>query len=689
MKKVLCLLLFVASFIMLSHNVFAQEVTITLQPGWNWIGYPRPEAVDIATALGDFTPEEGDVLYSQFNFAMYQDGEWSGNFTQLAPGLGYMYYSNKTNPVDIVIGSAAPGLSITLDYPTEVNATTATCSGTVSMEAGNSLRIILKGICWGINPNPTLNDNYLELGNETGQFSGTMTELAPVSMYFARAFAVTPTGIFYSSQQSFTTLQIIYLPTVTTNTVSDIQPNTAICGGNVTSDGNGTVTARGVCWSTSNNPTIANNHTDNGNGTGSFSSTITGLSPATTYYVRAYATNETGTAYGPSRTFTTSVALPTVTTANLYDIGPTSAFGGGNVTDAGGGTITARGVCWCTSGNIPTIADSHTDDGTGTGSFYSIITGVTPGTTYYIRAYATNEAGTSYGIIRTFSTMSGSNSSVGIIAHRGFYKFANASGTVVAIPQSAENSIYAVRAAIDLDFEGTEFDVQITKDNQLIVFHNLKMNNNNIYNTNYSTLQTLSEFTLANGETVPKLTTFLSNCRNRLQAQEQRLGERHTKLVVEIKTHSSMAEKQIDTLVNRTIRYIRNYGLQDDVFFISFNMSVCQKVTERMPGVPVAYLSSVSTNSNGSSPAYSPSVLLGDYGIPHIDYEYKLFQSSYHPEWVQQAHNLDMTVNVWTVDTKTVANSMRTLGVDYITTNVPLNIRAWFAEEQKKDSSQK
>ncbi len=684
MKKSLFLFLFAASFVMLSHVAFAQEVTVTLQPGWTWIGYPGSETVDIAAALGDFAPEEGDVIKSQSIYTMYQEGEWSGDLTQFTPGMGYMFFSNRTEPVDIVFGNVHPQLSMTLDYPSEVTATTATCSGTVSPEAGSNLRVILKGICWGLNPSPTLNDNYLEVGNEAGQFAGTMTELAPVTMYYARTFVVTPMGIYYSSQQSFTTLQMIYVPTVTTNSVSDILSNTATCGGDVTSDGNGTVTARGVCWNTSDNPTIANNHTVDGSGTGSFTSTITGLSPVTTYYVRAYATNEVGTAYGPSMTFTTSVALPTVTTATLFDIGPTSAFGGGNVTNAGGGTVTARGVCWSTSGNIPTIADSHTVDGSGTGSFYSIITALTPGTTYYIRAYATNEAGTNYGIIRTFSTLANSDSSVGIIAHRGFYKFANASGTVVAIPQSAENSIYAVRAAIDLDFEGTEFDVQITKDNQLIVFHNLKMNSNLIYNTNYSTLQTLSEFTLANGETVPKLTTFLNNCRNRLQAQEQRLGERHTKLVVEIKTHANMAEKQVDTLVNRTIRYIRNYNLQNDVFFISFNMSVCQKLTERMPGAPVAYLSSVSTNNSGSSPAYSPLDLLGNFGIPHIDYEYKLFQSNYYPEWVQQAHNLGMTVNAWTVDTKTIANSMRTLGVDFITTNVPLNIRAWFAESQNR-----
>ncbi len=96
------------------------------------------------------------------------------------------------------------------------------------------------------------------------------------------------------------------LPTVTTSSVSSITSSTATCGGNVTNSGNATVTARGVCWSTSHNPTVSNSHTIDGSGTGSFTSIITWLSQNTTYYVRAYATNSFGTAYGEERTFTTN-----------------------------------------------------------------------------------------------------------------------------------------------------------------------------------------------------------------------------------------------------------------------------------------------------------------------------------------------------------------------------------------------
>jgi uncharacterized protein (TIGR02145 family) len=97
-------------------------------------------------------------------------------------------------------------------------------------------------------------------------------------------------------------------PSVSTGSVTNITTTTATCSGNVTSDGKATVSARGVCWSTSENPTVANSKTTNGTGVGTYTSNITGLSPNTTYYVRAYATNSQGTAYGEQRTFRTLTA---------------------------------------------------------------------------------------------------------------------------------------------------------------------------------------------------------------------------------------------------------------------------------------------------------------------------------------------------------------------------------------------
>ena len=136
-------------------------------------------------------------------------------------------------------------------------------------------------------------------------FTYSFTGLTAGTTYHVRTYATNSTGTTYGAERSFTTFA---LPTVTTNTVSSITTSTASCGGNVTADGGTSVTARGVCWSTSHNPTTNNNKTTNGTGMGSFTSSITGLISGTTYYVRAYATNSVGTAYGNEVTFTTTPA---------------------------------------------------------------------------------------------------------------------------------------------------------------------------------------------------------------------------------------------------------------------------------------------------------------------------------------------------------------------------------------------
>lgn len=193
-------------------------------------------------------------------------------------------------------------------------------------------------------------------------------------------------------------------PTVTTTAASSISDVGASSGGNVTLDGGASVTGRGVCWATSANPTILDTCTSNGTGTGAFSSLLTGLSASTPYHYRAYATNSVGTAYGSDLTFST-ITTPTVTTTSATSITNTTAVSGGNVTSDGGGTVSARGVAWSLSSN-PTISDSHTSDGTGTGVYASSITGLSQGTLYHYRAYATDLAGTAYGADQTFTTTS-------------------------------------------------------------------------------------------------------------------------------------------------------------------------------------------------------------------------------------------------------------------------------------------
>ncbi len=335
-------------------------------------------------------------------------GIFTSNLSGLTPNTTYYVRAYATNSVGTGYGNEVSFTTQAIQLPTitttavtSITLTTAVSGGNITADGGGT--VTARGVCWSTSANPTTADNSTSDGSGTGVFTSNLTGLTPNTTYYVRAYAVNSAGIAYGSQVSFTT-QAIQLPALTTTAASSITLTSAVSGGNITSDGGGAVTARGVCWSTSANPTTSDNITSNGTGTGVFTNNLTGLSPSTTYYVRAYATNSAGTAYGNQVSFTTSaIQLPTVTTSAVTSITPTTAVSGGNVTGDGGGTVTVKGVCWATSTN-PTTSDNTTSNGTGLGSFTSNLAGLSPGTTYYVRAYATNSAGTAYGNQVTFTT---------------------------------------------------------------------------------------------------------------------------------------------------------------------------------------------------------------------------------------------------------------------------------------------
>lgn len=195
------------------------------------------------------------------------------------------------------------------------------------------------------------------------------------------------------------------IPALTTTAISTITASAAQAGGNITSDGGASVTTRGICWGTTFNPTTTNSKTTDGSGIGSFTSSLTALTANTPYYIRAYATNSAGTAYGNEISFTTQVAtaMPTITTTAISIVTQSTAQSGGNITSDGGAPVTARGICWSATSS-PTTANSKTLEGTGIGTFASFLTGMAASTTYYLKAYATNSAGTAYGNEIIFTT---------------------------------------------------------------------------------------------------------------------------------------------------------------------------------------------------------------------------------------------------------------------------------------------
>jgi len=200
------------------------------------------------------------------------------------------------------------------------------------------------------------------------------------------------------------------LPTVTTNNPADITRTEVTCGGVISDDGGSPILGKGVCYGTTPNPDFTRNFTADGEGSDSFTTRLKDLTPNTVYYVRAYATNCLGTAYGSEISFTTApIIIGTLITYLPTSISRTTAISGGDITLDGGGNITQRGVCWSTT-PFPEITDSHTNytnDGTGTGKFESTLTSLSPGTRYYLRAYAINIVGVAYGEQFDFHTKIG------------------------------------------------------------------------------------------------------------------------------------------------------------------------------------------------------------------------------------------------------------------------------------------
>jgi len=325
-------------------------------------------------------------------------GTFSSSITGLTPGATYYIRAYATNSIGTVYGNEVTATS-TATLPTlstvtvtSILTTSVTSGGNITSDGGSS--VTARGVCWSTTANPTIGSSKTTDGTGSGIFSSSITGLAPGATYYIRAYATNSIGTAYGNEVTATSTAA--MPALSTATVTSILTTSATSGGNITSNGGSVVTARGVCWSTTANPTIASSKTTDGTGSGSFTSSIIGLAPGATYYIRAYATNSIGTVYGNEVTATSTAALPTLSTTTVTSILTTSATSGGNITSNGGSSVTARGVCWSTTAN-PTIASSKTTDGTGSGVFSSSLTGLTPGATYYIRAYATNSIGTVYG----------------------------------------------------------------------------------------------------------------------------------------------------------------------------------------------------------------------------------------------------------------------------------------------------
>ena len=296
----------VQSFTVVSENVDKRATSITIT-----LNYTYPSIIKTV---------EGYISESaNMNNAINAHGEINGKsfiirFNDLQANTTYYYYYEYSNGIDNIIRSEIKNLTtkeyglpiLTTNDVTNITVTSAVCGGAITDDC--EAEIILRGVCYGLNENPTIDENYTIDGVGLGSFYSYLDDLFTNTTYYVRAYATNTKGTSYGEQKCFITTD--GLPTVTTMDVTDITATTAICGGNVVDDGGFAVTARGVCYSTSPSPTIDNSHTNDGACQGSFASHLSDLSSYTTYYVRAYATNNEGTSYGNQRVFKTNYYAP-------------------------------------------------------------------------------------------------------------------------------------------------------------------------------------------------------------------------------------------------------------------------------------------------------------------------------------------------------------------------------------------
>lgn len=222
------------------------------------------------------------------------------------------------------------------------------------------------------------------------------------------------------------------------------------------------------------------------------------------------------------------------------------------------------------------------------------------------------------------------------IAHRGYWTIAG----------SAQNSIASLLAADRAGVYGSEFDVYITKDGKTVIHHDPEIDGINIESSNYKDIK---DKTLQNGEPIPTLESYL------------KYGSRvKIKLILEIKPHKTEANE--NRCVDEVIRQVMAAGLTDKVEYISFSKNVCKRLAAKSKGCKVSYLGGDWTPQQSK-----------DYGMTGIDYFSAVF--AVHPEWIAECHKLGMTVNVWTVDDLDSADQFIKAGVDYITTNKPVEVK--------------
>lgn len=220
-----------------------------------------------------------------------------------------------------------------------------------------------------------------------------------------------------------------------------------------------------------------------------------------------------------------------------------------------------------------------------------------------------------------------------IVAHRGYWDCAG----------SAQNSITSLKLADKIGCYGSEFDVHLTKDNVIVVHHDPNVGKIDIQTSDFKALK---KERLRNGEKIPTLEQYLDAAK-----------DLKCKLVLEIKKQKVQSHE--DSLVRQTVDMVKAKGLLNRMVWISFSGKACELLHQLLPDAHIQYL-------NGD---WDPKTVKAK-GLSGIDYEQKVM--ALHPEWIKECHDLGLVVNVWTVNDLNTINQFVKAGVDFITTNAPV-----------------
>ena len=335
-------------------------------------------------------------------------GKYTATLTGLTPGVKYAFRSYVRNNQGVFYGdilnfttvAGVPTLSVTKVM--DITETSATFTSKVTSDGGSTP--IEVGFYYSKEEKVDIETaQKVSEAFSSDNFTLSVSDLEVGTTYYVKAFAVNSVGETYNSIVNFKTVSTA--PSVITSGASKLTATSAELSGEVADDNGETITERGFVWMKgTGTPTTSDNKRQMSGTTGEFTATLSDLEPNQTYSFRAYAVNSKGTSYGETLQFNIKVDLPTVTTNDVTAITDNSAMSGGVVVNDGGGDILAKGVVWSKSKNPTIDSISKTDEGIGTGSFISTLSELVPGTTYYVRAYATNAAGTSYGEQKEFKT---------------------------------------------------------------------------------------------------------------------------------------------------------------------------------------------------------------------------------------------------------------------------------------------